>query len=389
MTREKSRAWRETDLSALAHNARKIQSALAPGCRLMAVVKANAYGHGALPVARRLEAMGIDSFAVACLEEGIALRRSGIQGTILILGYTLPGLTPQLHRWKLTQTVADAAHGQALAGCQLPLSVHLALDTGMHRLGIPAEDHNALRRLYELPGLHVEGVFSHLCVSDSLSPEDVAFTRLQLDRFYGAIQWLKAHRLEPGDTHIQASYSIWNLPPQPCSLARAGIALYGVCSDDSPTARTLDLKPVLSLRARVTCVRTLAPGEGAGYMPFLNVEGDIVHREEIAVIFGQMLNGDHRAPPCLFSSCDFILSCGFDLSRPGCTPGIGFTQSIGSKNKLPVKFSGVRRRFLKIFTIYNTGSSQTQGIISSVQKGRSGERMFRILIAEDDKGTGG
>ena len=265
MTREKSRAWRETDLSALAHNARKIQSALAPGCRLMAVVKANAYGHGALPVARRLETMGINSFAVACLEEGIALRRSGIQGTILILGYTLPGLTPQLHRWKLTQTVADAAHGQALAGCQLPLSVHLALDTGMHRLGIPAEDHNALRRLYELPGLHVEGVFSHLCVSDSLSPEDVAFTRLQLDRFYGAIQWLKAHRLEPGDTHIQASYGIWNLPPQPCSLARAGIALYGVCSDDSPTARTLDLKPVLSLRARVTCVRTLAPSEGAGY----------------------------------------------------------------------------------------------------------------------------
>lgn len=265
MTRKTSRAWRETNLSALAHNARTIQSALAPGCRLMAVVKADAYGHGALPVARRLEAMGIKDFAVACLEEGIALRRSGIRGTILILGYTPPELAPQLHRWKLTQTVADAAHGQALAACRLPLSVHLALDTGMHRLGIPAEDHNALRRLYELPGLHVEGVFSHLCVSDSLFPEDIAFTRLQLDRFYGATQWLKEHHLAPGETHIQASYGIWNLPPQPCSLARAGIALYGVCSDDSPTVRTLDLEPVLSLRARVTCVRALASGEGAGY----------------------------------------------------------------------------------------------------------------------------
>ena len=265
MTRTTSRAWRETNLSALAHNAHTIQSALAPGCRLMAVIKANAYGHGALPVARRLEAMGIKDFAVACLEEGIALRRSGIRGTILVLGYTPLELASQLHRWKLTQTVADAAHGQALAACQLPLSVHLALDTGMHRLGIPSEDHNALRRLYELPGLHVEGVFSHLCVSDSLSPENTAFTRLQLDRFYEAIQWLKEHHLAPGETHIQASYGIWNLPLQPCSLARAGIALYGVCSDDSPTARTLDLKPVLSLRARVTCVRTLAPGEGAGY----------------------------------------------------------------------------------------------------------------------------
>lgn len=265
MTRTTSRAWRETNLSALAHNAHTIQSALAPGCRLMAVVKADAYGHGALPVARRLEAMGIKDFAVACLEEGIALRRSGIQGTILILGYTPPELASQLHRWKLTQTVADAAHGQALAACQLPLSVHLALDTGMHRLGIPSEDRNALRRLYELPGLHVEGVFSHLCVSDSLSPENLSFTRLQLDRFYEAIRWLKEHHLAPGETHIQASYGIWNLPPQPCSLARAGIALYGVCSDDSPTVQTLDLKPVLSLRARVTCVRTLAPGEGAGY----------------------------------------------------------------------------------------------------------------------------
>ena len=265
MTRKTSRAWRETNLSALAHNARTIQSALAPGCRLMAVLKADAYGHGALSVARRLEAMSIKDFAVACLEEGITLRRSGIRGTILILGYTPPELASQLHRWKLTQTVADAAHGQALAACRLPLSVHLALDTGMHRLGISSEDHKALRRLYELPGLHVEGVFSHLCVSDSLSPENTAFTRLQLERFYEALRWLKEHHLAPGETHIQASYGIWNLPPQPCSLARAGIALYGVCSDDSPITRTLDLTPVLSLRARVTCVRTLASGEGAGY----------------------------------------------------------------------------------------------------------------------------
>ena len=265
MNERKLRAWREVDLDALSHNARTLQAALAPGCRLMAVVKADAYGHGAVPVARRLEAEGVSAFAVACLEEGMALRRAGIQGEILILGYTLPEEAARLCRWKLIQAVADEAHGTALAAQGLPLLVHLALDTGMHRLGIPAEDHGALARLYALPNLKICGVFSHLCVSDSLRSEDQAFTRTQLDRFYGALRWLREHGCPPGETHIQASYGIWNLPPQPCSWARAGIALYGVASDGSPTARVLNLSPVLSLRARVASVRTLAPGEGAGY----------------------------------------------------------------------------------------------------------------------------
>lgn len=265
MNERKSRAWREVDLDALSHNARTLQAALAPGCRLMAVVKADAYGHGAVPVARQLEAEGVSAFAVACLEEGMALRRADIRGEILILGYTLPEEAARLCRWKLTQTVADEAHGTALAAQGLPLPVHLALDTGMHRLGIPAEDHGALVRLYALPNLKICGVFSHLCVSDSLRSEDQAFTHAQLDQFYGALRWLREHGCPPGETHIQASYGIWNLPPQPCSWARAGIALYGVASDSSPTAKVLNLSPVLSLRARVASVRTLPPGEGAGY----------------------------------------------------------------------------------------------------------------------------
>ena len=141
MREEISRAWREVDLNALAYNARTLQAALDSSCYLMAVVKADAYGHGSIPVARRLEAEGVKAFAVACLEEGIALRRSGIQGKILILGYTPPGMAFQICRWKLVQTVADEDHGRALAAQGVPLSVHLALDTGMHRLGIPAEDH--------------------------------------------------------------------------------------------------------------------------------------------------------------------------------------------------------------------------------------------------------
>lgn len=265
MDERKSRAWREIDLDALAHNAQVLQGALAPNCRLMAVVKADAYGHGVEAVARRLEQEGVQAFAVACLEEGIHLRQMGLQGEILILGYTPPEEAHRIYQWKLTQTVTDEVHGQALAAQGVPVSVHLALDTGMHRLGIPAADQEALIRLYHLPNLHIQGVFSHLCVSDSLQEEDRAFTQRQIEQFSGAVQWLRAHGCDPGETHIQASYGIWNLPPQPHTWARAGIALYGVTSDGGPTGRTLDLKPVLSLRARVATVRTLAPGEGAGY----------------------------------------------------------------------------------------------------------------------------
>lgn len=265
MTEKQSRAWREVDLDALARNAGILQSALAPGCRLMAVVKADAYGHGAVPVARRLEAEGVRAFAVACLEEGISLRRAGIRGQILLLGYTPPEEVPALRQWQLVPAVVDEGHGVALAARGSALPVHLALDTGMHRLGVEAGDHAALERLCTLPGLRVQGVFSHLCVSDSPREEDVSFTRLQLERFYRTLRWLRKRGFDPGETHIQASYGIWNLPPQPCTWARAGIALYGVSSDGRPTGRELPVQPVLSLRARVASVRSLAPGEGAGY----------------------------------------------------------------------------------------------------------------------------
>ncbi|MBM6665377.1 alanine racemase [Flavonifractor plautii] len=203
-----ARAWREVDLEAVAHNAAWLQGRMGPGCRLMAVVKADAYGHGAGPVAQSLEEQGVKAFAVACLSEGIALRRQGVEGLILILGYTPPEEAAELARWGLTQCVADEAHGRALPAAGVPLEVHLALDTGMHRLGIPAEDHGAIARTRALPNLRFTGTFSHLCVSDSASSEDQAFTQTQLDRFYEAVAWMAAAGLDPGAVHIQASYGL-------------------------------------------------------------------------------------------------------------------------------------------------------------------------------------
>ncbi len=258
----RSRAWREIDLSALRHNARVLQDLLPQGCQLMAVLKADAYGHGAVRTARCLQKAGVGAFAVACLAEGAALRKGGVRGTILILGYTPPDLVPLLRRWRLSQAVVDEAHGHALADMGLPVRVHLALDTGMHRLGIPAEDAAALARLFRRRELRIAGVFSHLCVSDDLRREP--FTQAQLDRFYSALDRLRRQGLDPGEVHIQASSGLLNLPPQPCAYVRAGIALYGVPSGGAPR-QWPGLRPALSLRARVACVRTLQPGDRAGY----------------------------------------------------------------------------------------------------------------------------
>ncbi len=263
--RADARAWRELDLSALCHNAHTLQQSLPAGCELMGVVKADAYGHGAIPVARALQRAGVHAFAVACLTEGITLRRAGIRGEILILGYTPPSEATLLRRWQLTQMVVDAAHGDALATAGGPVRIHLGLDTGMHRLGIPANDLETIAALYHRRNLHIKGVFSHLCVADSLADPDVAYTQAQLSRFYQTVSWMQSHGYPPGKVHIQASYGVLNFPEQACDYARVGIALYGVRSNASPVRRPLDLHPVLSLRARVTSVRTLAIGEFAGY----------------------------------------------------------------------------------------------------------------------------
>lgn len=261
----KSRSWREIDPEALRYNARVLRQAAGPDCELMAVVKADAYGHGAKTVASLLQKDGIRFFAVACLEEGLALRRAGIRGCILVLGWTDPRQAARLAHWRLTQTVADAAHGHALSKTGYNVRVHLAVDTGMHRLGLPADDLAAILEMYRLPGIRVEGIFSHLCVSDSLVADDIAYTKRQAESFRELIKKLKDRGISPGKTHLMASYGLLNCDEPSFDLARAGIALYGVYSDDAPVYHRLELHPVLSLYARVASVRVLSPGESAGY----------------------------------------------------------------------------------------------------------------------------
>lgn len=262
---DKSRAWREVDLEALSHNARTIRDRLGGNCRLMAVVKADGYGHGAAAVARTLQREGIRHFAVACLTEGIGLRKAGIRGSILILGYTPPEEAAVLARWGLSQTLVDEAHALALAAQGKRVKAQVAVDTGMHRLGVPAEDIPALERIFRLPGLRIEGLFSHLCVSDSLEAADVAFTEKQKERFLKTAERLRQKGVRLGLTHLSASYGIMNGYEEGFDLARVGIALYGVHSDGGRVKCGLDLRPVLAVRARVALVRELKAGDQAGY----------------------------------------------------------------------------------------------------------------------------
>ena len=259
------RAWVEIDLDALAHNAAELRSRLPHGCELMAVVKADAYGHGDAAVAGRLRDEGVSSFAVATLSEGVRLRGVCPEGDILVLGYTCPEDAKFLSDFRLTQMVVDGAHARALNEAGVSLRVHAAVDTGMHRLGIDSSDLGEIESVFKCENLVVCGVATHLAVSDSLDDDDVAFTMAQIDVFNSVVSALKGFGYDIGATHVQASYGICNYPGLECDFARAGIALYGVLSHDEETRLSLDLRPVLSLRARIAQVREIGAGEAVSY----------------------------------------------------------------------------------------------------------------------------
>ena len=227
-----ARAWVEVDLAALKNNARRLSEFAPEGCELMAVLKCDAYGHGAVRSALELNGIGVRAFAVACCAEGVELRRAGVRGLILILGWTPVSEWRTLRRYHLTQCAADAAYARELSGAARGrVDVHVKVDTGMHRLGEDWSHADAVAGIYALPNLRVTGMFTHLAVSDSLSESDADFTSEQIRRFFALADELKSRGIDPGALHTQASYGLLNYPDARCAYARAGVALYGVKSD--------------------------------------------------------------------------------------------------------------------------------------------------------------
>lgn len=263
---ETGRAWIEVDPDNLVHNVRVLQKIMPLSCELMAVVKAAAYGHGDFEISVRLEKMGVKAFAVATIEEGIRLRRYGITGEILILGYTDPARAKELKKYDLMQTLIDFEYADRLNRRGIPVKTHIKIDTGMHRLGLPWDGIGNIREIFGMEQLTVCGLYTHLCCADSRQPEDEAFTRGQIEKFYHLIDELKESGISVPKVHLQSSYGLLNYPELSADYVRAGIALYGVLSapGDDTVCRP-DLRPVLSLKARVVLVRTIPCGDSVGY----------------------------------------------------------------------------------------------------------------------------
>ncbi|MDE7230929.1 MAG: serine racemase VanT catalytic subunit [Oscillospiraceae bacterium] len=254
-----SRAWAEIDLAALENNVRVLRSMLPEHTRLMPAVKANAYGHDEVLIARKLNALGIDSFCAACAEEGVRLRRGGVRGEILILGYTAPEEFYLLKKYKLSQTVVDQEYAKLLCG-KGKFRVHIGVDTGMHRLGIPWDNFDEIAELFLSGNLLIDGIFTHLAADDTAEGKDREFTEIQAARFRQVTGGLNSLGFYP-KTHLQSSLGVLNYPELAADYARTGLALYGCVDGEIGKA----LLPVLSLKARVSSVRTVLRGESIGY----------------------------------------------------------------------------------------------------------------------------
>ncbi len=244
------RTWVEINLNHLDHNTRVLQQSLPEGTAMMAVVKANAYGHGSVQVAKRLYSSGIRHFAVAEIGEGVELRKHGVKGEILVLGYTPTQQLGELVRWKLTQTVIHADDARRLQDFGSSFKVHVKIDTGMNRLGEPSDHPEEILSMYRHSRLHVTGTYSHLAEADNLDCDGAAFSKEQIRRFHQIVDVIRDESLDPGRLHLQSSYGILNFPELRMDMARPGIALYGLLSLESDTTRmNVELRPVLSLKA--------------------------------------------------------------------------------------------------------------------------------------------
>jgi serine/alanine racemase len=260
------RAWKELNMENLRNNCEVLRRLLPENCQLMPALKANAYGHGAVSVARELNAMDVKAFCVATLHEGVELRKNGIKGEILILGYTHPDDFYLLRKYRLTQTVLDIECAQALNSYGHIIHVHIGIDTGMHRLGERCENIDNIIDMFKCENLIVDGMFTHLCASDSMEKPFAEYTNAQIFLFFRVVKRIKEEGIVCPKLHIQSSYGIFNYPDLKCDYARVGIALYGLLSSQEDTKKCVaDLRPVLSVKARVSVVKNLSAGEFVGY----------------------------------------------------------------------------------------------------------------------------
>ena len=261
------RCYAEISLEAIGHNIREVKKRLPEGVKLLGVVKANAYGHGAVPVASYLENQ-VDYFATATIEEAIELRENGISAPILILGYVSPSQYGDLVEYDITQTIDSYAQALALekeaARQNRKAKAHLAVDTGMTRIGFQVTDHDAdeAAKIADLPHIELEGMFTHFSCADQ---EDKTYCSMQMEKYDKMTALLAERGVTIPLRHICNSAGIMEFDDHRFEMVRSGIITYGIYPSEEVKKERLNLIPALSWKSHVIHVKEVGPGIGVSY----------------------------------------------------------------------------------------------------------------------------
>jgi len=262
--------WVEVDLKAIAHNIRELRRITNPKARIMAVVKANAYGHGMIEVARQSLENGAEALGVANIEEGIQLRKAGIDAPVLIFGYTSPVHAKKLIEFDITQTVysyeTSRALSEALAAYGKKIKVHIKVDTGMGRLGLlRGIKNNSLSEaesISRLPMLELEGIYTHFAAADK---SDRSYAGKQFEIFIDFLNQLRIAGLEIPVTHAANSAAIINVPETHLDMVRAGISIYGLYTSEEVDRSIINLKPAMELKTKIIHLKKVPAGFKISY----------------------------------------------------------------------------------------------------------------------------
>lgn len=256
--------WAEIDLQAIRHNLGQVKNKTQ--AKIMAIVKANAYGHGAYQVAKTVLEAGADRLGVALLAEALELREQGIKAPVMILGYTPQEYAGTVVENEIIQTVFSSNQAQALAQAARKLNkeavIHLKIDTGMSRIGFPWDKPEEIARIADIEGLNIEGAFTHFAVSDI---KDKSFTRLQLERFLSCTDELARLGLDIKIKHAANSAAIIDMPEAHLDMVRPGIMLYGLAPSQEVDLASVDLQPAMTLKAKVALVKQITAGTTVSY----------------------------------------------------------------------------------------------------------------------------
>ncbi len=265
--REFDRTYVEVDLGAIRHNIKEARKVIRPETGLMAIVKADGYGHGAIPVASAVDDL-VDAYGVAMIEEALSLRRSGIHKPVLILGYTGEGWFEELVRQDISQTVYTwemaVALNRAAAKADGKARVHIKVDTGMGRLGFSPTEESAevVRKIHQLANIEVEGLFTHFARADE---ETIEPAREPFRKYLSFREMLRQRGVCPPVCHASNSAAVMAFPEANLDMVRFGISLYGLYPSRQMTGELPVLKPAMQWKARISYVKTVEPGTEISY----------------------------------------------------------------------------------------------------------------------------